>query len=104
MRSKVYLCSTWVSALSDDRAHVQPLMSVCLADHNRLSDLTSDTPLDHLRVLRISHNPLDFLYVTFAPKLMTLFVDSARLGCILGTESLRKLENLSVRDQSGDAL
>jgi hypothetical protein len=55
-------------------------------------------------VLRLSHNQLERLDVTFAPKLRTLFVDSARLGCIYGTESLRKLENLSVRDQSGDAL
>lgn len=75
-----------------------------VADHNQLSDLNSSSPLEQLRVLRLSHNPLESLNVTFAPRLRTLFVDSARLGAVNGTESLRKLENLSVRDQSGEAL
>jgi hypothetical protein len=59
-----------------------------------------------LRVLRISQNPLERLDLSFAPKLRTLFADSARLGLITGTEQLYKLENLSVRDQDGkgDAL
>lgn len=61
-------------------------------------------PLPRLRVLRLCSNPLRSFDVSFAPKVRTLYVDSARLGTIGGTESLRKLENLSVRDQSGEAL
>jgi hypothetical protein len=60
--------------------------------------------MPRLRVLRLCSNPLVGLDVAFAPKLRTLFVDAAQLGAVHGTEYLRKLENLSVRDQSGGAL
>lgn len=55
-------------------------------------------------MLRLCGNPIASLDVSFAPKLRTLYADSARLGNLLGTDQLRKLENLSVRDQSGGAL
>ncbi|GAA6025789.1 hypothetical protein JCM8202_002926 [Rhodotorula sphaerocarpa] len=73
-------------------------------DHNALDQLDDTRALPRLRVLRLCSNPLTSFDISFAPKLRTLYVDSARLGTIGGTESLRKLENLSVRDQSGDAL
>lgn len=60
--------------------------------------------MPRLRVLRLSSNPISDLDVSFAPKLRTLYVDSARLGGLHGADQLRKLENLSVRDQSGGAL
>lgn len=74
------------------------------ADHNQLCALEPSAPMTRLRVLRLCDNPLETLDVAFAPKLRTLFVDGARLGAVEGTDQLRKLENLSVRDQSGGAL
>ncbi|KPV72496.1 uncharacterized protein RHOBADRAFT_39560 [Rhodotorula graminis WP1] len=73
-------------------------------DHNHLATFAPRRPLSRLRVLRLGNNPLSELDVAFAPKLRTLYVDSARLGNLVGTDQMRKLENLSVRDQSGDAL
>ncbi|GAA5874446.1 hypothetical protein JCM1840_000783 [Sporobolomyces johnsonii] len=73
-------------------------------DHNALPSLSPSATLPRLRVLRLCNNPITELDVAFAPKLRTLYVDSARLGAVTGTEELRKLENLSVRDQSGGAL
>ncbi|BGP50011.1 Protein nud1 [Rhodotorula kratochvilovae] len=73
-------------------------------DHNNLASFESAGPLLRLRVLRLSNNPIASLDASFAPKLRTLYIDSARLGDLLGTDQLRKLENLSVRDQSGGAL
>ncbi|GAA5931005.1 hypothetical protein JCM1841_005454 [Sporobolomyces salmonicolor] len=73
-------------------------------DHNALPSLSPSATLPRLRVLRICNNPITALDVAFATKLRTLYVDSARLGAVTGTEQLRKLENLSVRDQSGGAL
>lgn len=60
--------------------------------------------MPRLRVLRLSSNPLEAIEVAFAPKLRTLFIDSARLGEIRGTDALQKLENLSVRDQTAGSL
>lgn len=60
--------------------------------------------MPRLRVLRLSNNPLSALDVSFAPKLRTLYADSTRLGALEGTDQLRKLENLSLRDQSGEGL
>ncbi|GAA5977618.1 hypothetical protein JCM10908_005039 [Rhodotorula pacifica] len=73
-------------------------------DHNRVSALSAESPMPRLRVLRICQNPLPQLDISFAPRLRTLFADSAQLGAVQGTDQLGKLENLSVRDQSGGAL
>ncbi|GAA5883281.1 hypothetical protein JCM3774_001748 [Rhodotorula dairenensis] len=82
---------------------LQSLSTINL-DHNRLTDLSAASPLPRLRVLRVCQNPLPQLDVAFAPRLRTLFADSAQLGAVQGVDELRKLENLSVRDQSGGAL
>lgn len=79
------------------------LTSTC-TDYNALTTLDPAGVMPRLRVLRVCSNQLDSLDISFAPKLRTLFVDSARLGAIEGTHRLRKLENLSVRDQNGAAL
>ncbi|GAA6054530.1 hypothetical protein JCM3770_005831 [Rhodotorula araucariae] len=79
-------------------------LSTLNLDHNNLALFEPANPLQRLRVLRVSNNPLISLNVEFAPRLRTLYIDSARLGDLLGTDQLRKLENLSVRDQSGSAL
>lgn len=60
--------------------------------------------MPRLRVLRLCSNPIEDLAISSTPRLRTLFVDGARLGAVRGTDNLRKLENLSVRDQSGQAL
>ncbi|GAA5867490.1 hypothetical protein JCM8547_007523 [Rhodosporidiobolus lusitaniae] len=73
-------------------------------DHNLLTSLNSPAAMPRLRILRLCNNPLPTFDVSFAPKLRTLYIDSAKLGLVQGTEQLRKLENLSVRDQSGGAL
>lgn len=73
-------------------------------DYNELTHLDPPAPMPRLRILRLCSNQLDTLDISFAPKLRTLFVDSARLGRIDGADRVRKLENLSVRDQSGSAL
>lgn len=57
-----------------------------------------------LRILRLCSNPLASIDVEFAPNLRTLFADDARLGEVAGTDRLRKLENLSLRDQAGEPL
>ncbi|GAA5826499.1 hypothetical protein JCM5353_003027 [Sporobolomyces roseus] len=73
-------------------------------DHNSLTSLDPPSSLTRLRILRLCNNPISHIDVSFAPKLRTIYIDSARLGVVQGTEHLRKLENLSVRDQSGAAL
>ncbi|GAA6037397.1 hypothetical protein JCM8097_008549 [Rhodosporidiobolus ruineniae] len=79
-------------------------LSTLNLDHNLLTSLDPAAEMPRLRVLRLCSNPLTGLDVAFAPRLRTLYVDSAKLGLVQGTEQLRKLENLSVRDQSGGAL
>lgn len=54
-----------------------------------------------LRVLRASQNPLTMLDIGLTTNLRTLFVDGGRLASVSGTEKLRKLENLSIREQKG---
>lgn len=72
------------------------------ADRNRLTRLSATTDaMPRLRVLRVSYNEIASLDVSFAPKLRTLFADNACLGQLDGTRDLRKLENLSLRDQAG---
>ncbi|KAM0751427.1 hypothetical protein T439DRAFT_380394 [Meredithblackwellia eburnea MCA 4105] len=73
-------------------------------DHNQLSEFEPSSLMPRLRVLRLCSNRLDSLDIGFAPKLRTLFVDATRLGALVGTDRLRKLENLSVRDQNGAGL
>ncbi|ORY73857.1 hypothetical protein BCR35DRAFT_293569 [Leucosporidium creatinivorum] len=73
-------------------------------DHNSLSRFAPTAYMPRLRVLRLCSNPIESLDIGFATKLRTLFIDGAKLGVVHGTDELRKLENLSVRDQSGAAL
>ncbi|KAM0790169.1 hypothetical protein ACM66B_005488 [Microbotryomycetes sp. NB124-2] len=79
-------------------------LSLLNLDHNRVTMIEPKLVMTRLRVLRLCDNPIKALDVSFVPKLRTLYVDSARLGTVYGTETLRKLENLSIRDQDGEAL
>ncbi|GAA5960591.1 hypothetical protein JCM3765_005867 [Sporobolomyces pararoseus] len=82
---------------------LESLVSLNL-DHNSLTEFAPKAPNSRLRILRLCNNPISHLDVSFAPRLRTLYIDSARLGTVEGTEQLRKLENFSLRDQSGEAL
>lgn len=77
---------------------------IARAEHNALTAIDPSADMPRLRVLRLSNNPLATLDVSFAPRLRTLYADSTRLGALEGAEQLRKLENLSLRDQSGEGL
>ncbi|KAI5475630.1 leucine-rich repeat protein [Pseudohyphozyma bogoriensis] len=86
--------------------HLEQLQALSLLnlDHNLLTEVRPATMMPRLRVLRICSNPINELDVSFAPRLRTLFVDSAHLNAIDGADGLRKLENLSIRDQRGSPL
>ncbi|BGP26239.1 leucine-rich repeat protein [Rhodotorula toruloides] len=73
-------------------------------EHNSLTVIEPAAYMPRLRVLRLSNNPLPALDISFSPELRTLYADSTRLGALEGTDQLRKLENLSLRDQSGEGL
>ncbi|GAA6015309.1 hypothetical protein JCM11491_001007 [Sporobolomyces phaffii] len=82
--------------------HLTSLTSINL-DHNSLTSFAQSGSNPRLRILRLCNNPISHVDVAFAPKLRTLYVDSARLGTVEGTERLSKLENLSLRDQHSSA-
>ncbi|KDE06823.1 hypothetical protein MVLG_02859 [Microbotryum lychnidis-dioicae p1A1 Lamole] len=71
-------------------------------DENKLNSIAATSPMPSLRVLRISANPLVKIDVSFAPRLRTLLMDSAKLDPIGGLEKLGRLENFSLRDQDVD--
>ncbi|KAK4046693.1 Protein nud1 [Microbotryomycetes sp. JL201] len=79
-------------------------LSLLNLDHNEVTTIEPKLVMPRMRVLRLCSNPVRMLDVSFVPKLRTLYIDSARLGTVYGTDTLRKLENLSIRDQSGEAL
>ncbi|GAA5981011.1 hypothetical protein JCM5350_000011 [Sporobolomyces pararoseus] len=82
---------------------LESLVSLNL-DHNSLTEFAPKAPSSRLRILRLCNNPISHLDVSFASRLRTLYIDTARLGTVEGTEQLGKLENFSLRDQSGEAL
>ncbi|MBW0462828.1 hypothetical protein O181_002543 [Austropuccinia psidii MF-1] len=73
-------------------------------DRNRLCSFKIDGLMPNLRVLRISENRLERIDVSNLVNLRTLYIDNNDLMEILGAERLRKLENLSARDQRGGEL
>ncbi|KAA1088351.1 hypothetical protein PGT21_003444 [Puccinia graminis f. sp. tritici] len=73
-------------------------------DRNQLYSLTIDEPMPKLRVLRVNENRLESLEISKMVNLRTLYIDNNDLMEITGASQLRKLENLSVRDQRGGEL
>ncbi|PLW48663.1 hypothetical protein PCANC_04914 [Puccinia coronata f. sp. avenae] len=73
-------------------------------DRNQLYSLTIEEPMPKLRVLRVNENRLESLEVSKLVNLRTLYIDNNDLMEISGATRLRKLENLSVRDQRGGEL
>jgi Leucine-rich repeat (LRR) protein len=57
-----------------------------------------------LRILRLCDNEIEQVDLAPLPNLRTVFVDNNKVGSLQNTDLLRKLENLSVRDQSGTSL
>lgn len=80
------------------------LLLTIISDHNQLRGLTIIAECPSLRVLRVTSNLLSSLDVTGLKDLRTLYVDHNRLTDIVGFEYLEKLENFSMREQSGSSL
>jgi Leucine-rich repeat (LRR) protein len=57
-----------------------------------------------LRILRVSGNRLHELRVATIPNIRTLYADNNGLCSLVKVDRLRKLENLSLRNQSGKGL
>ncbi|EGG09029.1 uncharacterized protein MELLADRAFT_77162 [Melampsora larici-populina 98AG31] len=74
-------------------------------DHNDLYTLSApQQSMLGLRVLRISDNHIESVDISAFTNLRTIYVDHNDLIEIKGAERLRKLENLSARDQHGGEL
>jgi len=73
-------------------------------DMNSLSTLEVDGTMSRLRILRVSGNRLQNLDVGRMGNLRTLYADNNGLGRLGNVDRLTRLENLSVRNQSGRGL
>ncbi|QRV77784.1 Septation initiation network scaffold protein cdc11 [Ceratobasidium sp. AG-Ba] len=85
-------------ALASSFININPI------DHNGLSSLDIDGPLPRLRVLRLSDNKLTELNCSPFTNLRTLYADNNRLVSLRHADKARRLENLSLRNQSGRGL
>ncbi|RDX46502.1 hypothetical protein OH76DRAFT_1457148 [Lentinus brumalis] len=83
-------------------ASVPSLVALNL-DNNLLGEFEPEVAMPRLRILRLSGNRLQTLNATPFPNLRTLYADNNSLGSIVKAYRLTKLENLSVRNQSGRA-
>lgn len=70
-----------------------------LSDYNRLQDFSLSGSSLSMRILKISNNSLDGLDLALMPDVRTVFADCNRITNLSGTHRLRKLENLSLREQ-----
>ncbi|KAI0364092.1 hypothetical protein BV20DRAFT_956956 [Pilatotrama ljubarskyi] len=70
-------------------------------DNNALGELEPEVTMPRLRILRVSGNRLQTLDAAPFPNLRTLYADNNSLGSIVRAYRLTKLENLSLRNQSG---
>ncbi|KAG6903283.1 hypothetical protein C0995_000178 [Termitomyces sp. Mi166 len=84
-------------------ASLQALVSLNI-DNNEVGELELDGSMPRLRILRASGNRLRQLRVGLMANLRTLYADNNSLTSLDKVERLTKLENLSVRNQSGQGL
>ncbi|TFK40704.1 hypothetical protein BDQ12DRAFT_679886 [Crucibulum laeve] len=84
-------------------ASLQSLIALNL-DNNSLSELEFERAMPKLRILRVSGNRLHQLQVGGVPNLRTLYADNNALYSLAKVDHLTKLENLSLRNQSGRGL
>lgn len=71
------------------------------ADNNEVGTFELDGSMPKLRILRVSGNRLHQLQVAGMPNLRTLYADNNSLSTLVKVDRLTKLENLSLRNQSG---
>jgi Leucine-rich repeat (LRR) protein len=74
---------------------------VLSVDINSLGDLPIGASMPRLRILRVSGNRLHNLDVGAMSNLRTLYADNNSLANLVKVDRLTKLENLSLRNQSG---
>jgi hypothetical protein len=73
-------------------------------DNNDLGELALDGNMPKLRILRVSGNRLHQFRVATMPNIRTLYVDNNSLSTLVKVDRLTKVENLSLRNQSGKGL
>ena len=73
-------------------------------DDNSLNELQPHGILPRLRILRLSANRLKCLDSSHFPNLRVLYIDNNSLTEFKKANKLRSLENLSLRNQGGNAL
>ncbi|KAI0930736.1 hypothetical protein AcV7_004839 [Taiwanofungus camphoratus] len=78
-----------------------PALIALNLDNNVLERLEAEGTMPRLRILRVSGNRLQQLNASTFPNLRTLYADNNSLGTITKAYRLTKLENLSLRNQSG---
>ncbi|KAF9463003.1 hypothetical protein BDZ94DRAFT_1259849 [Collybia nuda] len=81
-------------------ASLQALIALNI-DNNEAGELEGDGSMPKLRILRVSGNRLHQLQVVGMPNLRTLYADNNSLSTLVKVDRLTKLENLSLRNQSG---
>ncbi|TIB88208.1 L domain-like protein [Wallemia mellicola] len=81
-------------------AHLSNISFLSL-DNNSLKDIQFVTEFDKLKVLRLSNNKLKELDISKILNVRTLFIDNNKLRSLLNVSALKKLENLSSREQKG---
>ena len=79
-------------------------MANFILDMNNLSELGVDGSMPRLRILRVSGNRLQNLDVGRMPNVRTLYADNNGLAGLAKVDRLTKVENLSLRNQSGRGL
>ncbi|KAF5317640.1 hypothetical protein D9611_014966 [Ephemerocybe angulata] len=83
---------------------LEALIAVNL-DNNALREVDFGSHgMPRLRILRVSGNRLSELKVSVLPNLRTLYADNNSLSVVAKVDRLTRLENLSLRNQSGRAL
>ncbi|KIK69884.1 hypothetical protein GYMLUDRAFT_212772 [Collybiopsis luxurians FD-317 M1] len=78
-----------------------PSLIALNVDSNSLETLDLDGSMPRLKILRASGNRLTELDTGFIPNIRTLYLDNNSLKSLVKVERLGKLENLSLRNQSG---
>jgi len=78
-----------------------PSLIALNVDNNSLEVLNFDGPMPRLKILRASGNRISVLDTSFIPNLRTLYLDNNSLTRLEKVDRLTKLENLSLRNQSG---
>ncbi|KAJ4482458.1 hypothetical protein J3R30DRAFT_3699990 [Lentinula aciculospora] len=78
-----------------------PSLIALNVDHNSLDMINFDGPMPRLKILRASGNRISVLDTSFTPNIRTLYLDNNSLTSLTKLDRLTKLENLSLRNQSG---